>query len=368
MKKVSIYVRNINYGPSCFYRMGQYYNAFNADVTVHSVFNDHDFKKYFSIKNKFIKAFFKIVMLFRSNWRAKRFFKEDIKNNIDVIIVQRNICPRLTFPSTLKKEKKLLSNTTLIWDFDDNIIQSGEIYKKDYELFETKAKNIIISQPFLLTTLKPSVHEKVIILPTTDFLVMNHFKNYKAREREQSYDSNINLVWIGTKGNLIQLDNVINCLDEASVLLKKECNKSLHLIVVTDQEYKPDVTSLIIEYVPWSRDQVNKQMEKAHIGIMPLIDTQYTRGKAGFKLVQYLAAKLPIIGSNVGYNSEIVNVNNGFLIDEEKKMEQWKVAIYSLSCDINTWKKYSEAALKTFMDKFNPEKTVDTYNKILEDL
>ena len=53
----------------------------------------------------------------------------------------------------------------------------------------------------------------------------------------------------------------------------------------------------------------------SHIGIMPLKDTEYTKGKCAFKAIQYMSAGLPVIISPVGLNNEVINHGeSGFCI------------------------------------------------------
>ncbi|MGB7408401.1 MAG: glycosyltransferase, partial [Pontixanthobacter sp.] len=61
-----------------------------------------------------------------------------------------------------------------------------------------------------------------------------------------------------------------------------------------------------IEIIPWTEDSEAAQILQMDIGIMPLTDTPWSRGKCGYKLIQYMACGLPVIASPVGVNSEIV--------------------------------------------------------------
>jgi glycosyltransferase involved in cell wall biosynthesis len=67
------------------------------------------------------------------------------------------------------------------------------------------------------------------------------------------------------------------------------------------------------------------------IGIMPLVDDEFQRGKCGLKLLQYMAAGLPTIGSPVGVNAEIIDEPlTGFL---PRTDEQWRQALTALILD-----------------------------------
>jgi glycosyltransferase involved in cell wall biosynthesis len=68
----------------------------------------------------------------------------------------------------------------------------------------------------------------------------------------------------------------------------------------------PDWSEVCIERVEWSAAIEADSLATAHIGIMPLTDDEWARGKCAFKLLQYMAAALPSVASPVGANTEAV--------------------------------------------------------------
>ena len=68
----------------------------------------------------------------------------------------------------------------------------------------------------------------------------------------------------------------------------------------------PDWPEIRIERIPWSAATEAASLAAAHIGVMPLTDDEWSRGKCAFKLLQYMAAALPCVASPVGANTEAV--------------------------------------------------------------
>lgn len=85
------------------------------------------------------------------------------------------------------------------------------------------------------------------------------------------------------------------------------------------------------EFVEWSEETEVSELQKMDIGIMPLPDEPWARGKCGYKLIQYMACGLPVVASPVGVNTEIViHGENGFLATND---EEWRDSLVRLSTD-----------------------------------
>jgi hypothetical protein len=81
----------------------------------------------------------------------------------------------------------------------------------------------------------------------------------------------------------------------------------------------------------WSEDSEVAMIQSMDIGIMPLTDSPWARGKCGYKLIQYMACGLPVVASPVGVNADIVEHGvNGFLATTE---DEWRQALTTLLRD-----------------------------------
>jgi glycosyltransferase involved in cell wall biosynthesis len=92
-----------------------------------------------------------------------------------------------------------------------------------------------------------------------------------------------------------------------------------------------EALGLPMESVSWAEETEVASIASLDIGIMPLVDGPFERGKCGYKLIQYMACGLPVVASPVGVNCQIVEHGvNGFLAETP---EQWEHALRTLLAD-----------------------------------
>lgn len=94
---------------------------------------------------------------------------------------------------------------------------------------------------------------------------------------------------------------------------------------------RPATQSPLLDNLPWSEDTEVALIQQMDIGLMPLDDSPWARGKCGYKLIQYMACGLPVIATPVGVNAEIVEHGvNGFLAETPA---DWRKALETLLSD-----------------------------------
>jgi glycosyltransferase involved in cell wall biosynthesis len=110
------------------------------------------------------------------------------------------------------------------------------------------------------------------------------------------------LGWIGTSGNLEYLRGI-----EGSLRRALDAVPSARLRVVSDRA--PVLRRLAperVEFIPWSERSELAAIQGMDIGLMPLQDSPWARGKCSFKMLQYMACGLPVVVSPVGMNAEVL--------------------------------------------------------------
>lgn len=90
---------------------------------------------------------------------------------------------------------------------------------------------------------------------------------------------------------------------------------------------------LEVDCRPWTEDSEVLEIRDFDVGIMPLVDSPWERGKCGYKLIQCMACELPVVASPVGVNQEIVrDGKNGYLARTD---DAWIAAFRQLSSDVH---------------------------------
>ena len=101
----------------------------------------------------------------------------------------------------------------------------------------------------------------------------------------------------------------------------------------------------------WDENSEANHLQSMDVGIMPLHDDAWARGKCGYKLIQYMACGLPVIASPVGVNAQIVEHGvNGFLAANE---EQWRTALRTLLADAGLRRRMGAAGRNKVEQQFS---------------
>lgn len=135
-------------------------------------------------------------------------------------------------------------------------------------------------------------------------------------------DNELRIGWIGTPSTSKYLEVVRPILESLS--------KTINIKLVTIGAPDLGHYQIPLEQHPWAADTEGLLLSSVHVGIMPLVDDMWERGKCGYKLIQYMACGRPVVASPIGMNVDIVNPDVGFLASTE---HDWRVAFETLAAD-----------------------------------
>jgi glycosyltransferase involved in cell wall biosynthesis len=209
----------------------------------------------------------------------------------------------------------------VIYDFDDAIMYSDKTpERKSWSHFKpfarsVKLANMVIAGNSYLAEHALRFNKNVVVLPTG-----LDVKAYKM-QTDNKNDEKIRLVWIGSRSTLKYLTEIKPALEQIG-----SCFNNVILRIICDDFF--DLKNMKVEKFQWSLEKQAVDLATSHIGLAPLPDNRFTRGKCGFKILQYQAASLPVVASPVGVNSEYVRQNvSGFLATS---IQEWTEKITQL--------------------------------------
>jgi len=166
---------------------------------------------------------------------------------------------------------------------------------------------------------------------------------YQPREQRENAGP-LKLVWIGSRSTLKRLEPFRGVFDELARAMP-----GVVLRVIADADFSVD--GLAVENVSWSSETEARLLAECDVGVAPLPDTPYTRGKCGFKILQYMAAGLPVIASPVGANAKYVRPGETGL--HARSTGEWVAAVQRLAGD---------PALRVTMGRAGRQRVADEFN------
>lgn len=237
------------------------------------------------------------------------------QRNYQCVIVHCEIFPLL--PGLL--ESRLL-RIPYIYDFDDAFYlkYQSKRFCAVSPLLKNKFDAVIRRAAFVtagnqtLVDYASALNPNVILLPTVVDTERYSVSPQKAPDV-------FTVGWIGSPSTAEYLNQIV----EALSLLGKE--SPLQFIVIGGRA--PVIPNVQVIEVPWREDTEISHINRFDVGIMPLPDTDWARGKCAFKLIQYMACGVPVIASPVGANRDVVQENCGFFAEDT---EQWLHALRTL--------------------------------------
>jgi len=161
--------------------------------------------------------------------------------------------------------------------------------------------------------------------------------------------------WIGTPTTAGYVDHV------GDALRRLQRDGVLRLLVIGAE--RSAIEGVAVEHGRWSEDTEAELLSRCHAGIMPLPDDPWTRGKSGYKLIQYMAAGRPVIASPVGANKTIVrHGENGFFADTS---QEWFEALTRLRDDPVLRLKLGAAGRRSVESDYSLQATAGTLVRAL---
>lgn len=244
------------------------------------------------------------------------------KANYELVWIEKELFP---YVPALVEKLLLISRTPYIVDYDDAIFHNYDLAGhwwirkllggKIDELMKGAAC-VVAGNAYLAARAKSAGAKRVEVIPT----VVDYCR-YSTKD--DGGNAHPVIGWIGspaTQRYIVEIrDALIRVCSRYGVRL---------LLVGATPQVSAHFGEIDVQIVPWSEGTEAQLIRSMDVGIMPLDDGPWERGKCGYKLIQYMAAAVPVVASPVGVNVDIVERAQCGLL--AKTAEDWEAALGAL--------------------------------------
>ena len=242
--------------------------------------------------------------------------------NADAVVLQRRIMSQWHVVMLRRYARRL------IFDFDDAVFHRSSYSPKGNEdlirrrrfAHTVQAADLIVAGNEFLRqeACRYAPADRVVVVPTCV-----DTSKYTLAEHHRS-GSGIELAWIGSSSTVPGLERSRPLFDTVAQRLP-----DVRFRIICDRF--PRFRCMPTIEVPWSEEKETRELARADIGISWVPDDRWSLGKCGLKVIQYMAAGLPVVANPVGIHKELVrHGETGFLA---RTPDEWVEAVRLLAAD-----------------------------------
>ena len=348
--------------PSQRFRFEQYFDLLKGQeysYTIQSFLNIHNWKVFYS-KGKLAAKCRALVSGF-----AKRVIAVAKSPMYDFVFIHREVAP--VGPPVFEWILAKVFRKKVIYDFDDAIWLTDREHEPRFlraVKWRRKVSSIcrwayrVSCGNEHLCAYAAQFNKNVVYNPTT-IDTENLHNRLLYKDSSNSPTNKIRIGWTGSHSTLKYLQGIEFVLE--NILLDYP---EVEFVVIADEQPVLDYASTV-KFVRWNRASEIKDLLQFDIGVMPLPDDQWSRGKCGFKALQYMALEFPAVATPVGVNHKIINHGiNGFLCNTP---DEWNYSLRMLIDNPNLRKELGARGRKTVVENYSVISNSDNFLSLFEE-
>jgi glycosyltransferase involved in cell wall biosynthesis len=345
--------------PSQRFRFEQYFNLLehhNHRYKVQSFLNSQNWQLFFKPGNDFSKA------LALAGGFIKRILILFEAPAYDFVFIHREITP--VGPPVFEWIIAKILKRKIIYDFDDMIWltdRQNESILLRVAKWRSKVRSIcywayrVSCGNNYLCNFAYHINPGTRLNPTTVDTENWHSPDLYPVIKD---DTRIILGWTGSHSTLKYLTEIEDILQKV-----EQEYPMVRIRIIADQ--KPSLQLQTLEFIPWNVKTEVQDLLQFDIGLMPLPDNEWAKGKCGFKIIQYLSLGIPAIASPVGVNADIIQDGvTGFLCHSS---EAWFKAIKTLIEDKNLRRAFGERGREFIQRTYSTASNSSNFLKLFEE-
>lgn len=262
--------------------------------------------------------------------------------NYDLVVIHCEIFPY--FPAVVERFLNFMK-VPYFYDFDDAIFHQYDLHRRPLirMLLGNKIAKVIrgaeavLAGNSYLANYARRTNKNVHIFPT-----VVDVERYRPKGSSMPHER-FTIGWLGSP-------STARYVKDREVALRTFCSRhdAQLLLVGSGPISMKDVPTVIHE---WSEESEIQELMQFDVGIMPITEDPWARGKCGFKLIQYMAAKIPVIASPVGVNADIVTPGrDGYLATTD---QEWVQAFEAILADPERGRKMGESGSQKVQAAFS---------------
>ena len=354
-----ISAHRLNRSPSQRFRYEQYIDHLSQngfEFTFSSLLNAQDDAIFYSEGNNIAKAFILLNSVLQRRKDLARL------KDFDIIFIQReaSFLGNSNFENAAFK-----SRAKVIFDFDDSIWLTDTSpgnkkfeWLKDPNKTKTNISNahLVIAGNIYLADYAKQFNKNVVVIPTT-VDTERFFAKPELRNKNR-----IVIGWSGSISTIKHFELLIPALKK----LKEKFGDTIAFKVIGDASYIN--SELGIKGQAWNADTEVDDLNAFDIGVMPLPNGEWAKGKCALKGLTYMACEIPTVMSNVGVSAEIIQqgINGALCAAETDWVNNISVLIEDAELRNTLGKKGRETVEERFSLTANKQKYLDAFNAILK--
>jgi glycosyltransferase involved in cell wall biosynthesis len=263
----------------------------------------------------------KAEVVVRARQRLRRELR-DLGEEFRTIVVQRQV----DIAPSLSLERAAAVARRLVYDVDDAVWLSGRQTmghsmgflkgaRRKVRWLAERADHIIAGSEILAEYLG-RYNEEVTVIPS-----LVDTTAYAVREHE--HGASVTLGWIGSPTTAVYLHRLAPIIERFAM----QSPRPVRLIVVGGPA--PRLTDVDVEQWAWSPRAERDALAETDVGLMPLDDSPWSRGKCAYKALQYMASGIPAVVDDVGVSASVVG-DAGYVAANRT---EWLEGLHALAAD-----------------------------------